>query len=434
MSLRQHVTAHRVGWRLSRVGGGRAKARRRVIQVHEFQLLLPAKHQQVSGARVIPDTYDSIGNVVSSTDSVGEARFSCDALGRITDAGTSAAPESYTYDAVGNRETSHRSSTHVYDDANRLLEDGNFTYSYDANGNRATKTTKTGGSVTNYTFDDLNRLVQVDLPDGRTAIYRYDAFGQRIEKTVGGETTRYVYDGRNILMEFNGANALMARYTHGAGTDQVLIMERTGERYFYQADRLGSTGILTDAGGVVVNRYAYDASGRVIDSTEGVANPFTYTGREQDAETGLYYYRARFYDPETGRFLSEDPIGVFNADQNLFSYVGNNPLNANDPWGLTGPFSSTVVSHASTIINTGRFAAGGSTTLISMELPAASSGARAGATVARSTGTVVRVLTAGVSVPTAKANHFCAWFPNRNMDNLRLVNSASARRLSPCPP
>ena len=90
----------------------------------------------------------------------------------------------------------------------------------------------------------------------------------------------------------------------------------------------------SDAAGFVVNSYEYDSYGRIEASIEGIANPFTYTGREQDPESGLYYYRARYYDPEIGRFLSEDPIGFTARDLNLYRYVGNNPVKFVDPDGL----------------------------------------------------------------------------------------------------
>ncbi len=90
---------------------------------------------------------------------------------------------------------------------------------------------------------------------------------------------------------------------------------------------------LTDAAGLVANSYDYDVYGNIEASVEGIANPFTYTGRELDAESGLYYYRARYYDPATGRFLQEDPIGFGAGDLNLYRYVFNDPVNFTDPDG-----------------------------------------------------------------------------------------------------
>ena len=91
---------------------------------------------------------------------------------------------------------------------------------------------------------------------------------------------------------------------------------------------------MTDALGFIVNDYTYDSYGRIETSSEAVANPFTYTAREFDSESGLYYYRARYYEPDSGRFLSEDPIGFAGGDVNLYRYVRNSPINFRDPLGL----------------------------------------------------------------------------------------------------
>jgi len=221
----------------------------------------------------------------------------------------------------------------VTDIANRLNEDDQFTYLYDANGNLTSKTDKAALETTGYTYDAQDRLTRIDFPDLTTAAYRYDGLGRRIEKDANGAVTRYVYDGSDILLEFDGAGALLARTSHGQGTDQPLAVERGGQEFFYHADHQGSVRKITDSAGLVVNSYDYDSYGNVEASFEGIANPFTYTGRELDAESGLYYYRARYYDPATGRFLQEDPIGFGAGDLNLYRYVFNDPVNRVDPSG-----------------------------------------------------------------------------------------------------
>ncbi|MFQ5964050.1 MAG: MopE-related protein [Candidatus Scalinduaceae bacterium] len=278
--------------------------------------------------------HNDVGNILSIVEQTQTRQFVYDALRRVTGGGTVAAPETYTYDAVGNRVTSHLSATHVTDAANRLLEDDDFTYTYDNNGNLSTKTAKSGGGVTTYTWDAHNLLVRIDLPDATNVTYLYDGIDRRIEKNVNGTITRYVYDGLDIILEYDGTNNLVARYSHGDKIDQPLSMERGGQSFFYQADHSGSVRKLTDATGVEVNSYNYDSYGMLEDNVEGVLNPFTYTGREFDAESGLYYYRARYYDPQTGRFISEDPIGFLAGDMNFYRYVKNNPVNLVDPTGL----------------------------------------------------------------------------------------------------
>jgi RHS repeat-associated protein len=124
------------------------------------------------------------------------------------------------------------------------------------------------------------------------------------------------------------------RYVHGPGIDEPLAMENGNVAYYYHADGLGSIVALSNASGRVAQAYEYDAFGRLHDRMNAVKQPYTFTGREWDRETGLYYYRARYYDPEIGRFTSKDPIGINGGDVNFYAYVGNNPVNYSDPYGL----------------------------------------------------------------------------------------------------
>ena len=109
-----------------------------------------------------------------------------------------------------------------------------------------------------------------------------------------------------------------------------------GGNFYYQTDSLGSVTELTDSTDAVARTIVYDSYGRIAQDTGGVDQPFTFTGRELDTESGLYFYRARYYDPATGRFLSEDPIGTQGRDVNLYRSVFNNPVNFVDPLGLEG--------------------------------------------------------------------------------------------------
>jgi RHS repeat-associated protein len=133
---------------------------------------------------------------------------------------------------------------------------------------------------------------------------------------------------------------LQARYSHGEEIDQPLSMARGGASYFYGVDHLGSVRLVTDAAGAVANRYDYDAFGNWEDTSyETVANPFGFTARERDAESGLMFYRARYYDPKLGRFISQDPIGFEAGDLNIYRYVFNGPVLLTDP---TGNFATYV--------------------------------------------------------------------------------------------
>ncbi|MBI5233750.1 MAG: DUF2778 domain-containing protein [Deltaproteobacteria bacterium] len=227
-------------------------------------------------------------------------------------------------------------------------------FTYDAVGNRLTAPAypKASAYSQNYSYDYDNGLVSVTKqivgnPNADTILFKYDPFGRRIEKSIytyenGTPTTykyTYVYDNEDIILEIqektqNGNTiTTTTAYTHGPGIDEPLSMERGGNRYYYHADGLGSITSMTDSTEAVVNRYAYDPFG-AIDKSESIRNAYTYTGREYDSETGLYYYRARYYDPQAGRFVSKDPIGFESEDVNVYEYVDSNPLISSDPLGL----------------------------------------------------------------------------------------------------
>ena len=144
--------------------------------------------------------------------------------------------------------------------------------------------------------------------------------------------TRYLYDGQAILATFTETGRERARYTHGPRIDEPLAELHRKQLTFYHADALGSIIALTDAQGRPLRAYHYQAFG-LPEEARGDRQPFRFTGREWDKELGLYYYRARYYDPRAGRFLSEDPIGFWGGI-NPFTYVENAPVNARDPLGL----------------------------------------------------------------------------------------------------
>ncbi len=296
--------------------------------------------------------YDGVGNkevvsvqrtgvsVQSPLNYVYDDLYRLDTATKVVPTGTN---EDYGYDPVGNRLTKTGQITpSVFDAANRLLDDQTYTYIYDDNGNLTSKTNLTTSQVTSYSYDAENQLISVQSPVA-SAQYKYDGLGRRIEKAINSSPfTRYIYDNEDILLEYNGSNVLQARYTHGAGIDEPLMMERDlnanaifepTERFFYHTDGLGSITDLTNSTGTIAQSYVYDSFGQIITVTSGLENPYTYTGRELDNESGLYFYRRRYYDPMVGRFLQEDPIG-FLGGVNKYAYTLNNPINFTDPSGL----------------------------------------------------------------------------------------------------
>jgi RHS repeat-associated protein len=163
--------------------------------------------------------------------------------------------------------------------------------------------------------------------------FKYDPLGRRIEKSSSATTSVFAYDGDNMIEETNSSGTVVARYSQTTDIDEPLAMLRSSATSYYSADGLGSVTSLTNSSGAAAETYTYDSFGKVTASTGSLVNPFQYTGRESDPETGLYYYRARYYDPQTGRFVKEDPIQFGSGDYNFYGYVGNDPNSFTDPTG-----------------------------------------------------------------------------------------------------
>ena len=317
-------------------------------------------------------TYDKVGNRLAKIEPDLKTSYTYDVLYRLTqstpvklknngeDKEKKSQLETYTYDPLGNRLTSKK-DTYSYNSLNQLLNTKDSTYEYDNNGNliRKTETDEKDAKQKNYAFsyDYENRLIKVDIQkENKLTIvtFTYDPFSRRISKTTQKEgiededsenndeednddkvvprTAYYVYDSEDIILEYNQKDKITTRYTHGPGIDEPLSIERNNELYYYHYDGLGSVTSLTDQKQKIVETYAYDSFGNLKRQGNKTKNRFTYTGREWDKETGLYYYRARYYSPTLGRFLQRDPIGYYDS-MNLYLYVQNNPLNYFDPFG-----------------------------------------------------------------------------------------------------
>jgi RHS repeat-associated protein len=175
--------------------------------------------------------------------------------------------------------------------------------------------------------------------------FTYDVFDRRIGKTVdldgagplAAQTIRFVHDGEHAWADFDGSGNLVARYLFGDQTDEILARFRPGQGIaWYLTDHLGTVRDLVGSSGELIDHLDYDSFGSVsVETQPAYGDRFKFTGREFDAETGLYYYRARFFDPALGRFVSQDPIGFSAGDPNLYRYVHNSPLTATDPMGET---------------------------------------------------------------------------------------------------
>ncbi|QUL56314.1 RHS repeat protein [Paenibacillus tritici] len=272
-----------------------------------------------------------------------------------TKGGGSLSSYSYSYDNNGNRiavsesrnESAEQRTNYGYDALNRLISisrpDGSqTTYTYDVRGNRLTlsdtSTTNLDAADTSYTYDLQNTLTSV-TKGGASTSFKYYADGMRSMKTKGNIQTQVNYDfqGQVISEEkvVNGDYVEQANFVRG---DRVLVKKdkKAAKDYYYLYNGHGDVVQIVDTTGKVVNNYTYDEWGNITGQKEEISNSFKYTGEVYDEETGLYYLRARYYDPSMGRFLNEDTVeGQIDnpLSQNLYTYVENNPLKYIDPSG-----------------------------------------------------------------------------------------------------
>lgn len=291
--------------------------------------------------------YDSVGNVTSLgdlNDSTKSQMFTYDAHDRLDTASGVYGSKDYEYDGVGNI-TSMDGGTTNYSytlGSNRLADDGiHSVYNHDANGNIVSRS-GTGASET-YTYNGLNRLT--DFTNGTlTESYTYGEGEERIKKESGGQTKYYV---NRYLQQVESSSGTEVIRHYFAGDQRIATRDDDGLRYRY-SDHLGSASRMADANGTQNKGlwYAPYGSEHTPSTTGSATVKFKFTDKEED-ETGLYYYVARYYDSEVGRFMSADNIlpDPYDPQQlNRYAYVRNNPVKLVDPDGHAAELAIFIAS------------------------------------------------------------------------------------------
>lgn len=271
-------------------------------------------------------TYDAQGNVKTMTDSTGTWRYKYDDLAQLIE---TIAPDNttteYVYDKNGNRikvTVDGESESYTVNDLNQYTSVGDSTLTYNLNGSLSS--VNGPDTQTSYKYDYKGRLIKV-VQDGVTYEYTYDVFGNRNSVSVDGKKTEYVYspldDG--LLLTSYASDGSSRSYIQANGLSATVC---DNSIYYYNYNMLGSTSEITDASGLTVNAYLYDAEGRVTQKQEGIDNTFTYVGKygiESDAN-GLYYIRDRYVNSATLSFISVDDNRQ-TYDLNMYRYANNNP-------------------------------------------------------------------------------------------------------------
>ncbi|MDO8444571.1 MAG: RHS repeat-associated core domain-containing protein [Deltaproteobacteria bacterium] len=271
--------------------------------------------------------YDNVGNVTSIVDTInGNQSYGYDELNRLRDYNGSTY---YAYDKIGNMTYNAQVGNYTYPASgsgsirpHAVTTAGGNSYTYDNNGNM---TNWEGRTITYYPENWVKEIV-----DGTTTTSTYDGNGERVRKTSGSTTTTYI----GKLYECTGSTC----YKYIFANSQRIARKVVGAPniLYYHPDHLGGSSVITDGIGNKVESITYYPYGATRTDTGGPNVRHKYTGQELDSETGLYFYNARYYDPQLGRFISADSIIPDPGDPqsfNRYSYVRNNPINLIDPTG-----------------------------------------------------------------------------------------------------
>ncbi|WP_434580183.1 RHS repeat protein [Pseudomonas sp. Z5-35] len=288
-------------------------------------------------------SYDAGGNLAALSDTRNRRSYQYDKQDRLLriDYAHSQAPERFAHDPAGNLLMQDRPGPTTLK-GNRLLMEGDRHYDYDAYGNLVRERRGTAQClVTEYRYDSQHRLIGVTSPDGNETSYRYDAFGRRISKTVDDQTSEFIWQGDQVIAESSDQHYQSYIYEPGTFRPLALLEGEGPEKatpFYYHLDHLGTPQELTSHQGEVVWAARYSGYGKLTELRHGdgprIHQPLRFQGQYHDRESGLHYNRHRYYNPETGRYLTADPSKL-KGGLNGYRYTLN-PTGWVDPLGLEG--------------------------------------------------------------------------------------------------
>jgi RHS repeat-associated protein len=358
-----------------------------------------AAHYQSTNLLSVTYTRDNAGRIAAKQETIdGQSHttsYQYDSRGRLAQVMLDGAPvESYQYDANGNRTqlvSNGVTTAGSYDAQDKLLQWGNASFAYNANGDVVALSDANG--TTTYASDGFGVLRRVTLPSGSVIDYVVDGRGRRVAKNVNGSRhVAWIYaDGLKPIAELDASGNVVSRFVYGRTSRVPDYMIRGGATYRFITDHNGSVRILVDvAAGTVAQRIDYDAWGNVIQDTNPGFQPFGFAGGIYDPDSRLVRFGAREYDARTGRWMRRDPVSFAGLATNLYGYAYDDPINFVDSSGLYVSGAALAAAEAEGAAATGAGVAAEST--------AASAAASASTGLVGVTGAVTSTVTGGIVV------------------------------------
>ncbi len=308
-----------------------------------------AGSKQIYSAEMVRN---ALGQITQRTENVNGKKvrfdYAYDNLSRLTSVKTNGLKIlSYSYDANGNRVGTSEllgliKIKEKYDEQDRLISNGEVTYSYDQMGNRMKKSVPVGkkkSDDTLYSYNSFGQLTSVTLPNGKQIEYLIDGLGRRIGKRVNGKLVQgFIYQSQTqVAAETDGNGVVVKRFVYGQKPNVPDYMITKDGTFRLITDQVGTLRMIVDvSNGKIVDESISTAFGEITLDLKRFSIPFGFAGGLYDRDTGLVHFGAREYDPQVGRWISKDPIEFKGGDTNLYGYLLNDPVNLIDPSGLVG--------------------------------------------------------------------------------------------------